>query len=184
MDISKITDTLYVSSKLQPEHIGELSTRNIQLVISMIVGQPPPDFSNQTCHSLWLQTCDSILIPIPMKELILGVQAALPVIKNGQRVLVYCAKGRHRSNAMVAAILVATGYTADEAIQLLRSQRDVANPQAWHISRRISKFEKLLKNKSNHIADFVEEIYAEIATTLIANILFHISNIKTIKSSK
>ena len=175
MDISKITDTLYVSSKLQTEHMEELAARNIHLVISMIVGQPPPDFSNHVTRSLWLQTCDSILIPIPMKELMHGVQAALSVIKSGQSVLVYCAKGRHRSVAMAAAILIAIGHTADEAMQILRIQRTIADPQAWHISRRIHKFEKLLKNKPDNMISSVEEKYSEIATTWTASILSHIS---------
>ncbi len=180
MDISKITDQLYVSSKLQVEDMQELSERNIDLAICMIVGQPPPDFSNHACRILWLQTCDSILIPIPMKALMLGVQAALPLIQSGQSVLVYCAKGRHRSVAMAAAILISTGYATREVIKLLSSQRIAADPQAWHISRRIHKFEKNWQSRvsqpTRHNHD-IEEIYAEITTALAADLLHNLSEL-------
>ena len=178
MDISRITDTLYVSSKLRAGHMEELSARNICLAISMIAGQPPPDFSRDICRVLWLQTCDSILIPIPMKELIMGVQAALAVIQNGQSVLVFCAKGRHRSVAMAAAILIAMGQSISEAMQLLRSERTAADPQAWHISRRIHKFERYWQNRSSQPTTQVscmEETYANIATTLVARIILYLS---------
>lgn len=180
MDISRITDTLYVSSKLRAGHMKELPARNIRLAISTIAGQPPPDFSRHICRILWLQTCDSILIPIPMNELMMGVQTALPVIQGGQSVLVYCAKGRHRSVVMAAAILIAMGHTACEAMQLLRVQRMAADPQAWHIARRIHKFESHWQNwgnqPANHISH-IEETYAEITTTLASNILFYISRV-------
>ena len=178
MDISKITSYLYVSSKLQAGHMQELPARNIGLAISMIVGQPPPDFSDHACRMVWLQTCDSILIPIPVKELMSGVQAALPVIQSGQSVLVYCAKGRHRSVAMAAAVLIAMGQTACEATQLLRAQRKAADPQAWHISRRIHKFEKYWKNRNTQATNQVscmEETYANTATALVASIILYMS---------
>ncbi len=178
MDISKITDYLYVSSKLQAGHIRELPARNIHLAISMIVGQTPP--VQPSFRILWLQTCDSILIPIPMRELLYGVQMALPVIQSGQSVLVYCAKGRHRSVAMAAAILIAMGYTAREAMDLLRVQRTAADPQAWHISQRIQKFEKCWQNRGNQptsIISRINETYAEITTALAAKIILYITDL-------
>jgi len=152
----------------------ELPARNIHLTISMIVGQPPPNFSHLSCRILWLQTCDSIIIPIPIKELMAGVQAALPVIQSGQSILVYCAKGRHRSVAMAAAILIAMGYTAHEAMDLVCVQRPVADPQAWHIARRIRKFENCWQNRShfpNKYTGYFEEIYSETTSTLVSRIL-------------
>jgi hypothetical protein len=175
MDISKITDYLYLSSRLQPGHAEELAARNIGLVISMIGGQRPPEiFARPPFRLLWLQTCDSIFIPIPMQDLLKGVQTAVPVIQSGQSILVYCAKGRHRSVVMSAAILIAMNYTAHEAAEFLRKQRLAADPQAWHISRRIYKFEESWRNKNNppnSQATDMEETYAEIATRLACAVL-------------
>jgi hypothetical protein len=43
---------------------------------------------------------------------------------------------------MGAAILIAMGQSAQEAMQLLRARRSAAEPQAWHIQWRIRQFEK------------------------------------------
>jgi hypothetical protein len=69
------------------------------------------------------------------------VEAALPVIENGGRVLVFCEGGRHRSVAMASCILIGLGYSADEAVELIRTKREVADPYAWHIQRQIRRFE-------------------------------------------
>ena len=89
---------------------------------------------------LWLRTVDFVLIPIPIRTLNRGVETALPVIQQGHRVLVFCEGGVHRSVAMASCILVGMGYSADEAMQLVSSQRKVADPYAWHIKRQIKRF--------------------------------------------
>jgi hypothetical protein len=43
---------------------------------------------------------------------------------------------------MAACILISQGYSADEAMGLIKEQRDVADPYAKHIQRQITKFEK------------------------------------------
>ena len=90
---------------------------------------------------LWLRTFDFPLIPIPVKTLNRGMGAAMPVIQNGGRVLVYCEGGRRRSVAMASCILIGQGYSADEAMQLISSRREVADPYIWHIQRQIRRFE-------------------------------------------
>jgi hypothetical protein len=42
---------------------------------------------------------------------------------------------------MASAILIARGYTAKEAMQLIKQRRTVADPDAAHIRRQIRKFE-------------------------------------------
>jgi hypothetical protein len=39
------------------------------------------------------------------------------------------------------------GYTSDDAIKLLASQRTVANPTMWYVKKRIQLFEKYWQNK-------------------------------------
>src|SRR5262245_5355251 len=119
MDISKVTDYLYVSASLDSAHVNELDTRRISLIISMIGGRRPHEvFARSPYHLLWLQTFDSALFPIPLSRLTRGAQMALQTIQNKENVLVYCAQGRHRSVAMAAAILITMGYTAPEAADL------------------------------------------------------------------
>jgi protein tyrosine phosphatase (PTP) superfamily phosphohydrolase (DUF442 family) len=142
MAISQITDTLYVSSKITRKNVAEALALDPRLVISMIVQRRPPRILGQLPRTLlWFKTFDLFFLPIPVKTLARGVEAALPVIKDGQRVLVFCEAGRRRSAAMASSILVGQGYTAAEAMKHLKSKRPVADPYAWHIQRQIKRFE-------------------------------------------
>lgn len=142
MDISQITDHLYVGSRLSAEDIAAVRHLDVRLIINMIAyRRPSRDFASLPVEVLWLRTFDFPLLPIPVRTLERGAAAALPVIREGHSVLVYCEGGRHRSVAMASAILIGLGHPADEAMQLVSERREVADPQAWHIRRQIRRFE-------------------------------------------
>ena len=142
LDISPITENLYISSRVKEEHLGDVLQLDPDLILSMIFERRPIQALTEAgLQVLWLRTVDFVLIPIPLRTLKRGVEAALPVIQDGGRVLVFCQGGRHRSVAMAASILIGLGYSADEAMQLISSSRDVADPYAWHIQRQIRRFE-------------------------------------------
>ncbi|MEP7358728.1 MAG: YbaK/EbsC family protein [Anaerolineales bacterium] len=143
MDISEITPDLYVGSQPEPADVEALNALNIGLIINMRAeARPDPAFHQQPLSALWLRTYDHFLLPISMRTLEQGVQAALAVIGQGRRVLVHCRHGRHRSVAMAAAILIAQGRSAAEAMRLVREKRAPADPQLWYIRRQIEKFER------------------------------------------
>jgi protein tyrosine phosphatase (PTP) superfamily phosphohydrolase (DUF442 family) len=143
MDISQITDYLYVGAQPKPEQAPQLRDLGVRLIISMRgEKRPPAAFAQPPLDVLWLKTFDTFFTPIPIHKLMEGVQAALPVIQTGGRVLTHCHRGRHRGVAMAAAILIAMGYSADEAMRLLRDRRASAHPEAWYIRRQIRKFEQ------------------------------------------
>ncbi len=142
VDISLIVDQLYVSALLRAEHVEELRTRGVDLILNMIPFPPPKIYTQPPFRALNLPTLDSPLTPIPIRFLRRGVQTALPVIHNGGSVLTYCRAGRHRSVAMASCVLIGLGYPADEAMRLVDKRRAVADPYAWHIRRRITKFEQ------------------------------------------
>jgi protein-tyrosine phosphatase len=70
-----------------------------------------------------------------------GVDAALPIIADGWKVLVHCKYGVHRSVAMACCILIGTGHSADEAMRLVAERRAAADPHAGYVQKRIRKFE-------------------------------------------
>jgi protein tyrosine phosphatase (PTP) superfamily phosphohydrolase (DUF442 family) len=143
MDISRITDHLYVGGQPAPADAPALAALDVGLVISMRAEvRPDPAFSQPPLASLWLRTIDTFLTPIPMRTLERGVRAALPVIAQGRKVFVHCHYGKHRSVAQAAAILIAQGYTAADAMWKLRAERAAADPHIWYIRRRIEKFEQ------------------------------------------
>jgi protein-tyrosine phosphatase len=143
IDISKVTDYLYVGSRIGKEHADELRLLNFNLIISM-VGQMPPDkiYTLPPFKTLWIKTFDTFFTPISIKKLLVGVEAAFAIIQNKGKVLVFCMQGRRRSVAMAAAILISMGYTGEEAIDLLTTAREVADPRRWYIRRQIEAFEK------------------------------------------
>src|SRR5512140_829269 len=142
IDVSKVTDYLYVSSRVGKEHADELKVLNVNLIISMIGEMPPDDvYTRPPFRTLWIKTFDTFFTPISTKKLKVGVDAALPVIHNKGRVLVFCRQGKRRSVAMAAAILVSMGHTSEQAIDLLTTARAVADPRRWYIRRQIKAFE-------------------------------------------
>jgi len=142
-DISKVTDYLYVGSRVGKEQADELRVLNFDLIISMI-GQMAPDeiYTLPPFKTLWIRTYDSFFTPIPIKKLMVGVEAALPVIQNHGKVLVFCMLGKHRSIAMGAAILISMGHTSERAMNLLTAARKSADPRMWYIRSQIRAFEK------------------------------------------
>jgi protein tyrosine phosphatase (PTP) superfamily phosphohydrolase (DUF442 family) len=149
MDISKITDQLYIAAHPRAEDASAIRDLNVRLVINMIFIRPAKVYDQPPFRMLTLRTFDSIFLPIPIGKLKRGVETALPVIDAGDSVLVYCREGRHRSVAMAAAVLIGMGYSADQAMQLIKSQRAKADPYAWHIQRRIRKFEEVWNADKN-----------------------------------
>jgi hypothetical protein len=144
-DFSQITDNLYISAFPEGRHLTGIQQRNIRLILSMHWRRPSRSLDHPQVQLLWLPTIDSPLTPMPMDSLRRGVEAALPVIAAGQAVLVHCKQGIHRSVAMACCVLVGLGYSADEAMHLVKEQRPVADPFAGYIQARIRKFEQVWK---------------------------------------
>jgi protein-tyrosine phosphatase len=109
-----------------------------------MIGQTPPDeiYTLPPFKTLWIKTYDTFFTPISVKKLLVGVEAALPIIQNKGKLLVFCMQGKRRSVAMAAAILIGMGHTREQAIDLLTTARTVADPRRWYIRRQIKAFEK------------------------------------------
>jgi protein-tyrosine phosphatase len=101
---------------------------------------PHPDLHPEALNFLWLRTIDSPIILIPIQKLLQGTQVALETIRNGGKVYSHCAKGRHRSVAMGAAILIAQGHAPETAMRLIQKQRPIADPGMFYIRARILQF--------------------------------------------
>ena len=141
-DLSQITDYLFVSSLPKDEHAEHIHSLGIRLIISMPVYRPPRVYRRAPFQFIHCPSIDSPVTPIPQFILNRGVQRALPVInEQGHAVLVHCKEGIHRSVAMACCILIAKGYTAEEAMKLVKEKRAKADPYASYIRKRIKVFE-------------------------------------------
>ncbi len=147
MNYSRITNQLYIGTTPKGDDYGTLHELGVSLVINVRIGTPPrrdpllPPITN-----VWLPVIDSPLIPIPIRALEKGVQEALKVISSGGVVYTHCSKGRHRGPAMGACILIAQGMSPEQALELIKQQRPISDPQIWYIKRRIMKFASAWNN--------------------------------------
>lgn len=146
-DISQVAESVFISAWPESQHVDEILALNIRLVLSMHWMRPSRALGRPPLRLLWLPTFDSPLAPMPMAFLHRGVEAALPVIQEGYGVLAHCGYGIHRSVAMTCCVLIGTGLRADEAMELVKTQRPVADPYARHIQARIRKFEREWQEK-------------------------------------
>jgi protein tyrosine phosphatase (PTP) superfamily phosphohydrolase (DUF442 family) len=144
-DISQVTETLYISAWPRGEHAAEIRALGVRLILSMHWRRPAKTVGHSPVRLMWLPTIDSALTPMPICVLRRGVEAALPVIRQGEKVLVHCKAGVHRSVAMACCVLIGLGYTAEAAMHLVKEKRAAADPDAWHIRRRIVRFDEQWK---------------------------------------
>lgn len=151
LDISSVTENLFVGSHVHEHHIDDLEPHDFDLIISMIAqDKPSKEFYKRGLHILWIRAIDSFLTPISMKKLALGVRKAVPVIRDNKKVLVFCHQGKRRSVTMATCILIGLGYSVDEAIRLILQKRPVAAPMLWYVKHRIKKFARYIeKGKIN-----------------------------------
>lgn len=140
-EISQITDALFVSGWPGRKSAGQIRSLGIRLILSMHWRRPGPELWQPPLQVLWLPTFDTPLIPIPLVALRRGVQAALPVMARGGKVLCHCSAGRHRGVAMACCVLIGMGLPAEEAMRLVKERRTAADPYATYIRSRITKFE-------------------------------------------
>lgn len=141
LDFSAISQDLLIGVTPKPGDYEPLRALGVKLVINMRFARGPyPDAAPEPLSFLWLRSIDSPFFLIPLQNLLKGTQLALETIQKGGRVYVHCARGRHRSVAMGAAILIAQGHAVDEAIRLIKAGRPISDPDIFYIRRRILEF--------------------------------------------
>ena len=145
-DISQITEYLFVSVWPEARHADEIVQLGIGLILSMHWLPPQTALRRLPITVLWLPTIDTPLTPMPMRSLRRGVEAALPIIQGGSKVLCHCKAGVHRSVAMASCVLIGMGFSAEEAMATVKAGRALADPDAGHIRSRIVRFEALWRN--------------------------------------
>lgn len=143
MNYSIITDDLFIGTTPSSLDYDSLRDLGIRLILNMRIERSPHRDTHPTpIERLWLPVFDSPLIPIPIKPLIHGAKAALETIHNGGKVYAHCAHGIHRAVTMGACVLIAQGMNPLAAMELIKSKRPQADPDAFYIRSRILKFAK------------------------------------------
>ncbi len=141
MNFSQITECLFIGDTPFVKDYDLLRELGVRLVINMRLEKAPfSDPHHPPLKFLWLPTVDNPMLVIPIGFLVRGVKAALETIQAGGKVYTHCQKGRHRGVAMGASILIALGYDPAEAMELIKKERPIADPDIFYIRRRILRF--------------------------------------------
>jgi hypothetical protein len=141
MNFSQITPDLFIGPMPTAADYEHLHRLGVRLVLNMrFLSKLPPDLPNPPIEVLWLRTFDSPFTPMPLKTILKGTHRALEVIRAGGKIYSHCAKGRHRSVVMGAAILIAQGLGPEAAIDLIKQKRPISDPHIFYIKRRIFDF--------------------------------------------
>jgi protein tyrosine phosphatase (PTP) superfamily phosphohydrolase (DUF442 family) len=146
-EYSQIIDQLYVAAWPTGEDYDVLKELGVRLVINMDWVPVDEKLDEPPLSVLALTEIDTPLTPMSMENIWKGVNRAQEVFDEGDRVMVYCKGGVHRSVAMACCILLSQGYSAEEAMALVKERRPVADPYTEHFKARILKFEDEWKAK-------------------------------------
>lgn len=145
-NFSSITDELFIGTTPAVSDYDGLRELGVKLIINMRFGvRLQPDPNVPSIALLWLPTFDSPFFPLPIHKLMQGAYSALRTIEDGGKVYVHCAFGRHRGVAMGACVLIALGYDPQEAMELIKARRAVADPFVFYIRSRILHFARRWK---------------------------------------
>ena len=138
---SQIANQLFVAAWPVGENYAEIVDLGVRLVINMEWVSPDPKLGQAPLRTLTLETRDSPLTPMPLDKLWTGVRVSAETMAAGDKVMVYCKGGVHRSVVMACCILVSQGYSGEEAIRLVKEKRPVARPDDGHYKKVIEDFE-------------------------------------------
>lgn len=147
LDISQITETLFISNWPIAKHAPEIASYEIDLIVCTLMERQDKELNQPPLKMIQIRMIDAPLFPLPMFQLRHGVEAALPVIESGGKVLTFCKSGIHRSPAMASCILIGRGHSAEEAMRIVADGREKADPYKDHIRKRIEKFESYWSEK-------------------------------------
>ena len=143
LDYTQITSDLYIGAWPTKYNVDTIQSLGVTVVLSTILESVDKELGQPPLQLVKMRMTDAIPNRpyYPTKTLMRGVDAALAAFERGEKVMVFCKSGRHRSAATSACILIGQGYGADDAIALVQSKRSEAdlNPS---IRQRIERFEQ------------------------------------------
>lgn len=110
------------------ENMAEIARAGVTHIVDMqIEFDDTPLAKAKGIEVLWNPTEDDFQ-PKPPKLLQRGVDFARAALDEaGTKLYVHCAAGVHRAPMMTLAILCSTGWTLEDAMELIRARRDVVD---------------------------------------------------------
>ena len=142
LDYSPITEHLYIAAWPTRNHVQTIKELGVDLIISTILETPDKELGQDPLSLVRVRAIDpGPSLFFSQGQLEKGVEAALPILRRGGSVLVYCRAGVHRSPTLTACILIGLGHSTEEAIAIVKEARTQADLNLF-IRKRIRGFEK------------------------------------------
>jgi len=140
LNMSWITPYLAVGGRILPEDIHRLAAAGVTRVVDTRSEHKDDEAALNAAgiELLYLPTPDTH--PLSLEELEIGSRWVNQQIIQGQRALIHCEHGVGRSVLLTAAVLVARGMSADQAMALIMRKRWQAAPNHRQM-RRLQEFE-------------------------------------------
>ena len=125
-EYDQITDNIFIGTNMccQVHFEQELLDKGINIDISLEEERLDAPFGVESF--LWLPTKD--LTPPSQDQLDMGVKAIDSYISLNKKMYVHCRLGHGRGPTMVAAYLISTGMTLEDAIETIRKKDFVVIP--------------------------------------------------------
>ncbi len=130
-DYDQITDGIYMGTNMccQVGFHRELLVKGVRADISL--EEERIDSPTGVDYFLWLPTVDHAA---PSQSMLrCGAQAIDSLVKQNIKLYIHCKNGHGRAPTMLAAYLIYTGMTVDEAIAFIKVRRPVIHPNQTQI---------------------------------------------------
>ena len=147
LDYSQITENLYIGAWPTKHHREKIISLGVTLIIATILERTDKELNQPPLTLVHTRATDlGHRLIYPTGQILKGVEPAVSAIQNGDKVMVFCKAGKHRSATMTSCILVGLGHSADEAIKIVEAGRSEAEIKETH-RKTIQKFERHWKEQ-------------------------------------
>ncbi len=142
MDFSQITPQLYVGSRFNPGDWHVMAALGATVDINLMVERVDRFPGSAPEVYLWLPTAD--WFGPSTRNMQTGAAFIDLMIKQQRIVYVHCSEGVGRSPTLVAAYLVSTGLSAEDALALVKQKHPRTNPNDIQIEN-LKQFAAVLR---------------------------------------
>jgi protein-tyrosine phosphatase len=135
LNMDWVTEHLAVGGRVHPDDIPALARAGVTHVIDTRSEycDDAEAMAREKIELLYLPAKDTF--PLTVEQLTDGASWAAERIRQGGRVLIHCEHGVGRSVLLTCAVLVYTGMSAHEALQLVQAKRWQAAPNHRQVQR-------------------------------------------------
>jgi len=139
MNFSQISEEIFIGTNYccKAHFTEELVNKGIRADISLEAESLDQPWGVK--YFLWLPTVDHTAPT--MEALVLGVQMLSVMVQRKQKVFVHCKNGHGRAPTLVAAYLISTGMSLNQAIRTIAKKRPEIHIEPVQLAT-LEKFEK------------------------------------------